>query len=122
VNEPEPGERGDTVMIWAIVLGIILVLLTILILLFSPRISFAERTEYGHVWCISESTFIMMIRTDLDFERFRWLLNHGKCVALEEGVEITMLNISPRGLIQVRIEAGIDSVILWGSMYGVKNE
>lgn len=121
MNEPESGERGDTIAIWAIVLGIIFVLLTIIALLFLPRIAHAEETAFGFVWCTSESAFIMIVRTDLSFEKFRWLLNHGKCVALKKGVEITVLDTNSRGLIRVRVEAGKDSVVLWGSPYGVKD-
>lgn len=121
MNEPESGERGDTIAIWAIVLGIIFVLLTIIALLFLPRITFAEETKYGFVWCTSESAFIVMVRPDLGFEKFRWLLDHGKCVVLNREVEMTMLSVSPRGWIEVRVEAGIDSVVLWGTPEGIEN-
>ena len=98
-----------------------LVLLTIIALLFLPRITLAEETVYGFAWCISESAFIMVIRPDLSFEKFRWMLNHGKCVVLDRGVEITVLSTSPRGIIEIRVEAGKDSVVLWGSPHGVEH-
>ena len=97
------------------------VLQTIIALLFLPRITLAEETKYGFAWCVSESAFIMVVRPDLSFEKFRWMLNHGKCVVLDRGVEITVLSTSPRSLIEIRVEAGKDSVVLWGSPHGVED-